>query len=151
MVLDHKNIDETIVIYAVDRNQISSRPIIKMNRLGGDKIEIYKNSPEDNVQHSFALYFNKMIEEEHFSKACSVYPNDENSSFKDCDDKFVQKSFEKYGLNPVWAADTSRNITTNVTIENGHKLQNLLSNIVNGVTTSECKVPCTTIFVTTRL
>ena len=137
-------------MYAVDRNQVASRPIIKMNRNQGESIKIYKNSAKDNVQHSYALYFQKTIEEEAFSKSCIHYPNGQYNSFKDCDDQYVQKHFAKYGLNPIWAPDKSRNITTNIEVENGKKVQNLLSNVVSGITTSSCQLPCTTVSVTTR-
>ena len=59
-------------------------------------------------------------------------------------------SCRKYGLNPMWLPRKDEEITINKIVEGGEHTHSLLTNVVTGVTNSDCKLPCSTLSVSTR-
>ena len=141
-------LNSSIAVFMADRKQVTTRPIIRMIENEESMIEIDRNS--ENVQVSYAVYFRMKIEDPNFKlSSCSVYPTEEFESIQECDNKFVESVFRQQGLNPFWIPDPLTNITRYKYIENGKTIAlPVLANTVYGVTTSDCKIPCTTVSVT---
>ena len=78
-----------------DRRLISSRPLTStIFEESGDVIEGSQQSQE-TFKKTFAITLKRTIlHEEDTNTNCTVYPNEKFSTYKDCDDAFIQKSYE---------------------------------------------------------
>ena len=139
--------DSSIALNFVDRNQLSTRPIVGIER--NEPIEINRKIEGGEVQKLFSISFEKTVEEESISYSCVNYPTKIFKSLKDCDDQFLKKSFKKYGLNPVWIRNESEEVTVLKRL-NISNINSILSNFQSGVTPSTCKLPCKSTSVKTR-
>ena len=102
------------------------------------------------MSKTFAVSFSlNVYDEKDKSKNCKQYPNKHYESFKNCDDLEIRKFLQSKGINPIWAADETKNIT-DVNIVSNSNEYSILSNLYKGVSDMECKHPCTTLSVSTR-
>ena len=86
-----------VKILLKDRSLNSSRPLIStLFEESGDDIEGSQLSLGESFKKSFAITLRRTIlHEEDTNTNCTVYPNEEFSSYKDCDDAFIQESYQQ--------------------------------------------------------
>ena len=135
--------DYKAVLTFEDRNFISVRPITTaFFKNLGDKIELVQSRPSSYKAVSYGLSFAKTIfNEKDLSKDCVNYPTKEFQSYWNCDYKFINQYLSKYNLNPIWAKDPEKNITS-LTKVNTSIPAWIYRNLAKGVTTSDCRMPC---------
>ena len=88
---DLTNYDVKILLK--DRSLNSSRPLIStLFEESGEDIEGSQQSQE-TFKKTFAITLKRTIlHEEDTNTNCTVYPNEKFSTYKDCDDAFIQES-----------------------------------------------------------
>ena len=100
---------------------------------------------------TFAVSYSlNVYEEKDKSKNCMQYPNKLYDSYRHCDDLKTRDFFESKGINPIWAADKTKNIT-DYNIVSSESEYYILVNFYKGITETDCKHPCTTLSASTRL
>ena len=83
-----------VKILLKDRSLNSSRPLIStLFEEGGEDIKGSQQSQE-TFEKTFAITLKRIILHENAITNCTVYPNEKFSSYKDCDDAFIQKSYQ---------------------------------------------------------
>ena len=84
-----------VKILLKDRSLNSSRPLIStLFEESGDDIEGSQQTLRETFKKTFAITLRRTIlHEEDTNTNCTVYPNEEFSTYKDCDDAFIQESY----------------------------------------------------------
>ena len=83
-------------IFLKDRSLNSSRPLIStLFEESGDDIEGNQQATGERFQKTFAVTLRRnILHEEDTNTNCTVYPNEKFASYKDCDDAFIQESYQ---------------------------------------------------------
>ena len=125
-----------------DKQLIScNRPIMKHKLLFSGN-DIFMPANRKKIGKSYSIAFEKIIfVENDDSKDCKNYPNAEYKSYKECDDAFIRKNFPFSNMNPVWAPNLFENESSKNVFKSNYQ-ESVMTNIFNGVTLSECPVPC---------
>ena len=84
-----------VKILLKDRSLNSSRPLIStLFEESGEDIEGSQQAQE-TFKKTFAITLKRTIlHEEDTNTNCTVYPNEKFSTYKDCDDAFIQDSYQ---------------------------------------------------------
>ena len=88
--------------------------------------------------------------EEDESINCVNYPNEDNESYKECDDKFLTSVLPP-GLVPIWSVNNFENVTRQLYIEKMPNTSFSYGDLHDGTQISPCPLPCSTISVDSRL
>ena len=158
VVIHIKNLTEISVdhvgIEIEDKKLFTNRMILSNKHFfSGDKIGISQAKHWQEKSYSIVLEKAVFIEED-ISKNCSNYPNEEFSSYNECDEDFIRMNLGdlySVGYVPLWSTQERRNITSLTTIpyslQNWYKKRNLFS----GFKSSDCQLPCTRVSVDSKL
>ena len=138
-----------------DKNLSCSRPVIGNQMFqSGDDIQVIKQkvgSKRETKVYSISFAKNIFVEED-LSKNCMDYPNRKFETYKRCEDTYIHKFFSTHQLNPIWAPDLSKNISRQTHLSNlPSDFKHHFANMVTGVQSSKCLLPCTTVSVSTKL
>ena len=88
-----------------ERNKVLSRPLIT-SRLAYTGPSIQSENLSRKIIHQSIHSISQEIDSElDEDKNCRNYPFENFSSYKDCDDEFVQQEIKKFDLIPFWATD----------------------------------------------
>ena len=87
-----------------DRSLTSSRPLIStVFEESGDDIEGRQQSVRETFQKTFAITLRRtVLHEEDTNTNCTVYPNEKFSTYQDCDDAFIQESYQESSPQQVY-------------------------------------------------
>ena len=135
-----------------DKDMETSRPVIETQLLfSGNNIEMTEKKEDEARVYSVSFTKNIFMEKD-LTKNCKNYPNKNFQTYNDCDAAFIHNFYNSIGqLNPIWVQDLSRNISSSTFIPNLTKDNAQVSNVVTGVTSSKCPLPCSTTRVSSRL
>ena len=113
---------------------------IKEHRLdsGGDVIKLTGQNRSTNYMIDITQ---RVLVEEDPTNTCIDYPNQEYSSYDECDNKNVKNLLP--GLTPIWLSDDFADVTKQLFDENG-TYYGALANLADGSHLSDCPLPCKT-------
>ena len=140
-----------IEIEVEDKEQTSLRPLLDNTmKQKGDKIK-----PVFGHYSEYFLEFEKQIfVDEDKKRNCINYRNKNTKSYKECDNIFIRKYLDGMGLKnviPVWATDSIDEVTEYMAVEMDEQSEVKELQVFSGVNMGDCKDPCTSTSIDTRL
>ena len=114
----------------------------------GDKVKLLS----ERMKHYFVVEMKKNIFlEEDKSKKCRKYPNQDFSSYRECDNLYIKNTLAAHwpGLMPIWATDDLTNVSTAFPRVADMKV---LDALFKGeqVSNTFCPLPCTMVYVKSK-
>ena len=103
----------------------------------GDSLELQFLENISYIEKTYAVTFSMYIyEEQDKTKHCKKYPYNKHKSYKNCDDLKIKEYMQSKGLNPIWAADKTKNITDSNLVTSNNEYLNL-ANFYKGIVVYE--------------
>ena len=132
-----------------DSNLFSGRQLLQnnINHLGGIKTITYAKNSTKSPSITFGMEIKQDVyDEKDLTKSCSIYPNTQFNSYKECDQQFgIYKLSSIFGSNvtPLWSTDNISHVTAGPISSNNQEFRSVHYNLLSGIMLSDCKQPCT--------
>ena len=111
-----KNLNLKISVEIGDKRKSLARRKLIQNSFEYEGAQVELSSLSVSMIKMYALTISQTIDlETDKGKNCQKYPNENFSSYRECDENFVYNEvMEKYNMMPFWAAKNTDEITHNV-------------------------------------
>ena len=110
-----KATDLSLTLHIEDKSKALSRRNLRSNKndYKGDRVKIDLMKSISMSQDYYFTISQTIDIESNKGKACTYYPTQDFTSYRDCDEKFVYDLMKKtYNLMPFWAANSIEETTT---------------------------------------